>query len=538
MSHRAGCLVIAALFVSLAGAADADPYRILSGRVEHAATGEQTPLGGSLELEDRPLFFPFPLFSPLPAETFVISDFALMAAGQTLTPSTWHTFDGLYPSLLRFRIPDALSLQGGDVVRFVLRAGGDVVSADTDTVTFRDWNFVGSEGAVVLPAAGDADPPQRFRASGQLSAHDTTYRIVRGSCPPIVILPPRGIPNGPVILPPSGGVTITAVSISSGRGITLSAGSGTSVGGAGTIQIVDVGGLELTVDGSRGTRGEATAVVRTDEVLAGAIALDVTLEALGITAPDGAEIQVSADGHVTVSSEGDLLVEGGLIDIEGMTRLSLLSSGSIIFSSSFQLADGVALDLDAAGDAVLPGDITLPPDFPVFCPALYFDRQETTLIGDFELEAALELPVGVDILPRRIHPARRRAVAVAILGSETLDVRDVLESSLRFGPGGAEPVSTGRRIGRRRDANRDGFTDLIVRFATAEAGIAFGDTEACLLGETTGGLAIAGCDAIDASPLASRTVGPEPRARPSGPPDVRPPKTRAPPFAKGRASRN
>ncbi len=48
--------------------------------------------------------------------------------------------------------------------------------------------------------------------------------------------------------------------------------------------------------------------------------------------------------------------------------------------------------------------------------------------------------------------------------------------------------------------NDDGFADLVSHYRTQDTGIAKGDTEACLTEETTGDVAIWGCDDI-------RTVG-------------------------------
>ena len=75
------------------------------------------------------------------------------------------------------------------------------------------------------------------------------------------------------------------------------------------------------------------------------------------------------------------------------------------------------------------------------------------------------------------------------------------ERSLRLGPGEAEPTSEhGRSRTHRADVNRDGERDLVVRFDAREAGIALGDSEVCLFGETTDGTAIEGCDALETKP--------------------------------------
>ncbi len=68
--------------------------------------------------------------------------------------------------------------------------------------------------------------------------------------------------------------------------------------------------------------------------------------------------------------------------------------------------------------------------------------------------------------------------------------------SLAFGPDGA-PSYPGIEPALLGDRNRDGFTDLLVRFDIDATGIAAGDAQACLTGEIDAAL-FAGCDTLEA----------------------------------------
>jgi len=73
------------------------------------------------------------------------------------------------------------------------------------------------------------------------------------------------------------------------------------------------------------------------------------------------------------------------------------------------------------------------------------------------------------------------------------------ESSIAFGTAGATPadgVSTYLD-----DLNGDGLMDLVSHYWTPETGIALGDTEACLTGETLDGVPFEGCDSVRMVPL-------------------------------------
>jgi hypothetical protein len=134
------------------------------------------------------------------------------------------------------------------------------------------------------------------------------------------------------------------------------------------------------------------------------------------------------------------------------------------------------------------------------------------LLGDGVLDSLdpeplvcnLTLDVSIDIKPwsdpNTINPFSRGVVPVALLGSDTFDVADADVTTLAFGPDGAAPAFdlTNPLVYwlSHRDVNGDGRKDLLSSYRTAETGIAMGDTEACLTGETLNGGVFEGCDAV------------------------------------------
>ena len=134
-----------------------------------------------------------------------------------------------------------------------------------------------------------------------------------------------------------------------------------------------------------------------------------------------------------------------------------------------------------------------------------------TRIADPQIELPLE--VGIDIRPGNasnvVHPGRPQLLPVAILGSESLDVREIDRATLVFGPSHAGPaIPSNDGV---RDVNRDGFPDLVVHFRLDEAGIAPDDTRACVAGRLLTGARIEGCDGIQiVSPSRSRGSWPIP----------------------------
>lgn len=147
------------------------------------------------------------------------------------------------------------------------------------------------------------------------------------------------------------------------------------------------------------------------------------------------------------------------------------------------------------------------------CDWLRPGRRVTRTLRKFSMVLSTALPMKIDVLPgnkrNRVDPGTDLVVAVALLGSRQLDVRDIDRESLRLGRGEAEPQSifppASGGFGRVQflwDENDDSHPDLVAKFAVSEAELAFGDTELCLLAKTMAGETYEGCDAVDTRPRA------------------------------------
>jgi hypothetical protein len=504
MRRRLTTLLCTTALLAAAGNASATPYRVAPGSAFEPEAEAPEPAGGAFEI------------SPLADDSGVvpgalrIDDFVLELGEDSFGPRGPVDFEGL--NALDLRIAGRIQFEG-DVVTFAFfQAGGELIGADDTQVGFRFLEFraEGPDAGQLVGELADGGP-RRILLSGRLSEVDQYYRLPPEVCP--VIVPPT--------LPPAPG------------------GGGISIGGGGTIEIVQpaTGGLvhdfeEFDIEADervvfrapahrsdlRGASGKGAAALLGRmapsglSVTANLAGVPVTpsLAELGITAPEGAK--VSYDGsQLTIVTSGELFIAGGSWDLPGLASVVIEAGGSITIDGVLELPEDSTLNIDALGDisggisigAPPPGPIVIgpPPVGIPFCSDLLpiFPNEQREL-GTLQLVLSAAQPVAVEVRPRFVVPLFQRSVFVVIEGSDELDVEDVDAASLRFGPGEAAPLRLGH-LGRFLfDVNRDGAPDLVVRFSVREAEIAFGDTQACLFGDTTDGGAIEGCDEIETRP--------------------------------------
>ena len=102
-------------------------------------------------------------------------------------------------------------------------------------------------------------------------------------------------------------------------------------------------------------------------------------------------------------------------------------------------------------------------------------------------------PIAVAVAAAPVNPGSKGVIPVVILTTPAFDALSVDPLSVAFDPAGASET---HGMGHAEDVDGDGDLDLLLHFRTQETGLTPADTKACLTGETFGGDAIEGCDAL------------------------------------------
>jgi hypothetical protein len=158
-----------------------------------------------------------------------------------------------------------------------------------------------------------------------------------------------------------------------------------------------------------------------------------------------------------------------------------------------------------------PGPEDIEFDVTTFAPmhaVIWTNQWGWTTLTAWELEDGIkpEVPIIVEIdikpgsYPNSINTKSKGVIPVAILGSASLNVFTVDVTTLRFGPGGAQPAHdlTNPMVfwDHIQDVNGDGFIDLVSHYRQKQTGLSPGDVVACLTGQFTNGFYFAGCDSV------------------------------------------
>jgi len=153
---------------------------------------------------------------------------------------------------------------------------------------------------------------------------------------------------------------------------------------------------------------------------------------------------------------------------------------------------------DDSGESI-NGNAALGPGLPI-SPVIFFDcglAFPAPCFFPYETRVTL----GIDIKPgdlNDINPFSNGVIPVAILTTEGFDALTVDADSVLFGPAEAEKMHRRAHV---EDADGDGDLDLVLHFRAQKTGIAPGDTEACVTGQTYDGVRIEACDLVRTVPL-------------------------------------
>ncbi|MDP2948419.1 MAG: hypothetical protein Q8P22_02635 [Chloroflexota bacterium] len=226
--------------------------------------------------------------------------------------------------------------------------------------------------------------------------------------------------------------------------------------------------------------------------------------ATGLAAPCYAlRIRANAEVLVTCSTQTYRLNPDGSVNMtypiagEGLFAMNLDPDGLHFWTGGYSTGNIYKVDI-ATGAGTAAPVFTAPPV--VFSMAGLAIFGEPT-VGGGPKEVDVDIKPGSD--PNSIKLSNKGVIPVAILTTASFDATTVDPSTVCFGD--AEDATQrdcteAHAMGHIADADGDGDLDLVLHYETGATGIDPGDTEACLTGETFGGDAIQGCDAVRTLP--------------------------------------
>lgn len=115
------------------------------------------------------------------------------------------------------------------------------------------------------------------------------------------------------------------------------------------------------------------------------------------------------------------------------------------------------------------------------------------------LQISMDIKPGNDDVSPPINPRSKGKIPVALLGSESFDVEDVDVDSLTFGASGYEQ-SLHKCAKSAKDANRDGYPDLLCHFYTAKTNFDGTSIEGRVRGKTEDGVEFEGASYLKVVP--------------------------------------